>query len=155
MTGLVGAGYGAAVTVEANAVVRTTARCWQLCGDGDVERATELLDPDFLHDDRRRGLTNKLTNRADTIANNCAFVELGFSIELVPIAVRGDRVALCRALLTDASGNEIVALQVLTLDERGLRTACVSFDEDDVAAAMGELETRHRRQQLPPASSGR
>ena len=132
------------VTVEANDVIRTTAECWELCRQGQIERAAELLHPGFVHDDRRSGLANKLTNRDDTIHNNCVFIEMGFSIELEPVAVHGDRLALCRALFTDARGNEIVALQVLTLDEEGLRTACVSFDEDDLAGAIGELEALRR-----------
>ena len=132
--------------VEANDVIRTTAECWELCRQGQIERAAELLHPSFVHDDRRTGLANKLTNRDDTIANNCAFVEMGFTIELVPVAVHGDRLAICRALFTDARDNEIVTLQVLTLDEEGLRSACVSFDEDDLAGAMGELEALRRSQ---------
>jgi hypothetical protein len=129
------------VTVEANDVIRTTAECWDLCQQGNTERAAELLHPSFVHDDRRTGLANKLTNRDDTIVNNCLFIEMGFSIELEPVAVHGDRLALCRALFTDTRGNEIVTLQVLTLDEDGLRTSCVSFDENDLAGAMGEFDT--------------
>jgi hypothetical protein len=123
------------VTVEANYVVRTTAECWKLCEEG----ATALLHPSFVHDDRRSGLMNKLTNREDTIVNNCTFVEMGFSIELEPVAVHGDRLAICRAWLTDSGGNEIVALQVLTLDAEGLRTACVSFNDDDLEGATSEF----------------
>ena len=55
-------------------------------------------------------------------------------------AIHGDRLALCRAWFTDSRGNEIVALQVLTLDEEGLRTACVSFDDDDLEGATGEFD---------------
>ena len=138
------AGYVATVTVETNDVIRTTAECWELCRQGNTERAAELLRPNFVHDDRRTGLANKLTNRDDTIVNNCLFIEMGFSIELEPVAVHGDRLALCRALFMDASGNEIVTLQVLTLDEDGLRTSCVSFDESDLAGAMAELESLRR-----------
>ena len=132
------------MTVEANDVVRTTAECWKLCEKGDTERAAALLHPSFVHDDRRSGLTNKLTNRDDTIVNNCAFVEMGFSIELEPVAVHGDWLALCRAAFTDSRGNEIVALQVLTLDDEGLRTACVSFDDNDLEGATGEFEALRR-----------
>ena len=132
------------MTVEANDVIRTTAECWQLCRQGNTERAAGLLHPSFVHDDRRTGLANKLTNRDDTIVNNCLFIEMGFSIVLEPVAVHGGRLALCRALFVDATGNKIVTLQVLTLDEDGLRTSCVSFDENDLAGAMGEFEALGR-----------
>lgn len=133
------------MSIEANEVIRTTAACWRLCEAGEAKRAAELLHPDFVHDDRRSGLSNKLTNRDDTIANNCAFVELGFSVALEPVALHGERLALCKALFTDAGGNEIVGLQVLSLDEQGLRRACVSFDESDFADAVSEFEAARRR----------
>jgi hypothetical protein len=102
------------------------------------------MRPDFVHDDRRTGLANKLTNRDETIVNNRAFVELGFSVELEPVAVHEARLALCRAVFTDASGNEIVALQVLSLDDNGLRSGCVSFDEDHLTDAVAEFEAKQR-----------
>lgn len=61
-----------------------------------------------------------------------------------PVAVHGDRLALCGAFFSDRRDNDIVALQMLTLNEEGVRTSCVSFDDEDLAGATGEFEAQRR-----------
>ena len=58
----------------------------------------------------------------------------------VPMMVNGDGLALVRARFRDEHGNEVVSLQVLGTDDRGLRTRCVSLDDDDVDGATREFD---------------
>ena len=129
-----------AVSVEANAAVRATEMCWALCSEGRYGSAGELMADDFVHDDRRSGLTNSISGREATLENNRQVVELGLAPEFDTLAVRGDDLALVRARFRDAHDNEVVSLQVLATNDQGRRTCCVSFDDDDLAAARHEFD---------------
>ena len=98
------------------------------------------MSDSFVHDDRRSGLTNSITGREATLENNRQVVDLGLAPEFETLAVSGDDVALVRARFRDAHDNEVVSLQVLATNDQGLRTCCVSFDDDDLAAATHEFD---------------
>ena len=61
------------------------------------------------------------------------------------LAVRGDRLALnsWRVRSGDGSDFELTGLDVTELDDDGRQCRIVTFDEDDLAAALEELERRH------------
>lgn len=62
------------------------------------------------------------------------------------VAVRGDRLALVRSTVTFEDGvagvAEVVSLNLLEVDERGLVTRSIKFNVDDLTAAHDELEAR-------------
>lgn len=130
------------MAVDANAVVRTTERCWEHCLSGQFEAAGELMADDFVHDDRRRGLTNVIMGRDATLENNGLVAEMGFTPVFEPLLVRGDDLALARVTFRNAAGDVVESLQLLGLDAGGRRTWCVSFGADDVGGATAEF---HRR----------
>jgi len=72
-----------------------------------------------------------------TGGDNCV---LGFKPEFETLMVSGDQLALVLARFCDANDNEVVSLQVLGTDGRGLRTCCVSFEADDLDDATREFD---------------
>ena len=132
------------MSAQANATVRATERCWELCAEGRYISAAELMADGFVHDDRRSGLTNTIIGRDATLENNRVAVELGFNPEFETLMVSGDDLALVRARFADANDNEVVSLQVLGTDDRGLRTCCMSFDADDLDGATREFDRLRR-----------
>jgi hypothetical protein len=61
-----------------------------------------------------------------------------------PIAVRGERLALARTRAVAPSGFELVSLGIVDTDAEGRFCAWTFFDDDDLPAALEELEHRHR-----------
>lgn len=128
-----------------NSTIRTTEEFWSRCLPGEHEAAIEMMDREFVHDDRRGMLANTIFGREQAMANNRTVVELGFeSVTFEPVAVRGDLLALTRAIFRTAGGDGLAGLQLLGTNGDGLRTFCVSFDVDDLGRAMDELDARHR-----------
>lgn len=133
--------YVACMAVSGNDSVRLTEQCWHLCMEGRLDRASELMRADFVHDDRRRGLSNTLINRDDTLANNAVLVEMGFVPQpFETIATHGASLALCRVAFRDDADNELAAIQVLGLSDDGLRAFCISFDDGAVEVATEEFD---------------
>lgn len=128
------------MTVEPNAAVTAADTCWQHCVAGDFSAAGELMRADFLHDDRRAGMANTISDRERTLEGNRAACDLGFVPSFEPLAVDGDHRALCRVVFKNEDGYEVEALQVLANDSSGFRMRCISFDPDDVDAARAEFE---------------
>jgi len=83
--------------------------------------------------------------RAAIASDGKAIGELFPTMTFAPLAVRGERLALARALLTSAEGFELTFLSVWELDASGLWSRTVTFDVTDLVGAVAELEERHRR----------
>jgi hypothetical protein len=61
-----------------------------------------------------------------------------------PVAIRGNRLALMRVSYTEHdTGFEGSALIINEVRDDGVGTANLIFDEDDLDAAVAELERRH------------
>ena len=127
-----------------NLAVTQTERCWELCRVGEMDEAMALLAPDFVHDDRRSGVRLTLRGPQATIAGNREALEAGFVPRFEVLAVEGDRLALARLTARTSAGFELVLIQVLEVDDAGLRTVCISFDEERIADARAEFEERNR-----------
>jgi hypothetical protein len=132
------------MAVAANATIRTTEQCWAFCVQGQLESAGQLMDDNFVHDDRRQALTNVITGRDGVLENNRLVAEMGFTPEFEPLLVNGEHLALVRATFRDTTGNEVVSLQVLETSNEGLRTCCVSFESADLDRATDEFHRRRR-----------
>ena len=73
-----------------------------------------------------------------------ATIDQGFSFaEPVVIAVRGERLALSRMVTRTAAGDESARLSVNELDADGRMARSVLFDDDDLVAAIAELDERY------------
>jgi hypothetical protein len=64
-------------------------------------------------------------------------------IETVPLAVRGERLALYRTHLRSHTGFELSILNIPVFDESGHICRSVTFDDTDIDAALDELDQRH------------
>ena len=61
-----------------------------------------------------------------------------------PIAVRGEQLFLATWQFEQEGGFNAGGLTVLEVDELGRMLAIISFDDENLAAAAAELESRHR-----------
>jgi class 3 adenylate cyclase/tetratricopeptide (TPR) repeat protein len=127
-----------------NAAVRSVRRGAELMAAGDIEGMRSLAMPDFVVDDRRKGLAIELEGSA-TLSEYAAPMLHG-SYELDVLHIRGDRLALVRVTqAASESGFTGISLVINEVNECGVGVANVLFDEDDLDAALGELDRRHRR----------
>ena len=141
-----------------------TLDCWYAAGDRPATRirntVTDVIDRysaqcaagefggerfgsvDFVRYDRRRGVsTPTLHGLAEFASNMRAIFEVFDTFTTEPVAIRGERVALVRVHLA-REGFATTMLGVYETDEDGLLIRGTSFDEDDLDAALDELEAR-------------
>jgi hypothetical protein len=128
-----------------NATTRLNDRFVTLIDAGRTAEAGMVAD-DFVRVDRRSTVAAPETSGSGEYADAlAAALDVGFtSYEITPIAVRGERLALSRVVLTTNDGFD---MRFLVFDESGddgraLRS--VYFDDDDLVTAFEALELRHR-----------
>ncbi len=115
----------------------------------DWTARAELLADDCSTDDRRRVVNagNQHGRDAD-IANMRAIAALGVvNIALTTIATRGERLALSRARMSGRDQRPEAfyteTLTILEIDTNNQAAAQVTFDPDDIDAALAELDARY------------
>ncbi|OBF99157.1 hypothetical protein A5772_13185 [Mycolicibacter sinensis] len=115
--------------------------------DGDAIFA--LANDDGHYEDRRKGLQSILDGpeRRKVIDATLKTVPSTWRLEIEPIAVRGSRLSLTRDSYRDVGDpNGTIAVELLHLmevDTAGLMQHTVSFDPDDIEAALAELDARY------------
>jgi len=132
---------------SANAAWRALRAQERAVNEHSWEAFAATLAPDFEHDDRRIML-----GRVDG-PDAFALVRTIFDfddvrLEETLLATRGDRLALVRTTVTFRYGVELTPAEFVCLDinqvnEHGLVTHMVLFDDNDVQAAHDELEARY------------
>ena len=141
-----------------NTAVRTWAGIIDARATGDAARAVELVAPDVVGIDRRAGVSVPDLVGREALATNAAAIEEVFGVasrSFDVVAVRGDRLALLRARVTNTEGFGIEGLLVVEVSENGQLTRSVYFDETDLLAARSELDARHRAIDRFPALENR
>ncbi|WP_329786632.1 hypothetical protein [[Mycobacterium] zoologicum] len=114
-------------------------------GDAIFARAND----DGHYEDRRKGLQSILDGpeRRKVIDATLKTVPSTWRLEIEPIAVRGSRLSLTRDSYRDVGDpNGTIAVELLHLmevDSAGLMQHTVSFDPDDIDAALAELDTHY------------
>ena len=104
---------------------------------------------DFVRIDRRRLIAGPDADRNQHLESQLLWFDLAdgrpvFGVEI--LAVRGDRLVLCRASVTYASQQGREALSVVTYDRSVQKsTQHMHFDLDDVDSALAELDRQHAR----------
>jgi hypothetical protein len=105
----------------------------------DWEVAADSYAAGLLMDDRRAGLKSTL-DRAEAIAMVRVMGDLGVdAIEIEVVDVRGDHVALCR-IANHVQDFTVTTLSVAKADENGRLITFVMFDDDELEAALAELD---------------
>ena len=115
----------------------------------DWDAMGEMLADHMCNDDRRRVVNAGLRRGRDIeIANTRAFAELGVTdVTSDVMAIRGGRLALSRNRFIgrdqrpEAFRSELLCIVEIDADERIM--ARVSFDVDDIDAALEELDARY------------
>ncbi|RDH79908.1 hypothetical protein DVS77_02520 [Mycolicibacterium moriokaense] len=118
------------------------------------EIAACLVD-DVHVEERRRGFRRESDDRADLMAEIRVVADLGVkNITSDPVAIRGERLVLSRARFSgraprpDAYQTEV--LRLAQIDTDGRVTAFMTFDTDDIEAAITELDARYAAGEAAP-----
>ena len=128
-----------------NAAIRARARVADAYNRRDVEGFLALAGGRYA--DRRKGLRDE--GAADRNFAHAVLSETPTSwrLEIEPVAIRGDRLALSRETFRDTDeANQPMTVELIVLTEVAdaeLDSYTVFFDPDDIDAAFAELDTRY------------
>ena len=113
----------------------------------DWAAIAEMLADLHYSDDRRRVVSAGICHGRDAeIASMRAAADLGVtSLTSVAIAIRGDRLALCRTrgATSGPDSFDTEVLRIVEVDAAGRLVARVVLDPDDIDAAFEELDARY------------
>ncbi len=100
---------------------------------------------DIVSDDRRTGVSSGvMAGREDLLELVRGLVDVGFTaVTTVPIAIRGEALALVRRTWHQAAGFDLPVLAVIEVDADDQLTRNVMFDAEDLLGAVAELERRY------------
>ncbi|WP_081654434.1 BTAD domain-containing putative transcriptional regulator [Mycobacterium sp. UM_WGJ] len=132
-----------------NAATRTCVRIAEAFDRRDAEAIFALADDDGRYEDRRKGLRSVLDGpeRRKVIDATLQTVPSTWRLEVEPIAVRGSRLSLTRDCYRDAGDPDrtvlVEILHLVEVDTTGLMQHTVTFDLDDIDAALAELDARY------------
>lgn len=131
-----------------NTASRATDRFLELFAARDWEAMARMVIDDISFDDRRRVINADLqTGRNAFIEGFRIAADLGATQFPHAIATRGERVVLVRARFSLGGGAPeefgLDLLHVIEVDADNRIAATVTFDPDDVDAAVAELDTRY------------
>jgi hypothetical protein len=132
-----------------NAASRVTERCRAALAARDWDAMTEILAEDFCSDDRRRVVNTGIRHGRDVGVKDLqvAVDVIGIVyLTSVVIATRGERLELTSARVGNDERPEAFqfeVLQVTEIDADERIAALVTFDPDDVEAAVAELDARY------------
>jgi DNA-binding SARP family transcriptional activator/predicted ATPase len=131
-----------------NAATRVGQRFLQYFAAGDWNAMAEVVVDDFLEDDRRRLVGSGARHGRDAhVADMRAIADLGTTFVASTVATRGERLALMRHRLSfreqgpEGFLTEVLVIVEINSDER--LVAGISFDVDDIDAALEELDARY------------
>ena len=129
-----------------NPVVRLVTKLLELLDRGDWTAAGEL---DAVADtierfDRRHGVSAPWLRGAEAFGlNAAAFFDVFESVTCEPVAVRGESLALIRLHCGQADGFQLLLLCLYECDGNGRLVYEADYDDDDLAAALDELDERY------------
>jgi class 3 adenylate cyclase/ketosteroid isomerase-like protein/tetratricopeptide (TPR) repeat protein len=126
-----------------NAQIRLVVRQQWLVLYADTDPLALYADDCVLVDRRSSVNAGEIAGKEAVAASIQSGIDVFGSLDLVPLAARGDRVTLYRWAFVQDGGFATTALTVVSSDEDLLTTRIESFDESDLADAVDLLETRH------------
>ncbi len=134
-----------------NAAVRAVVRAGWVRRYVGAAAAVDLVAEDVVFLDRKRHLSlPELRGRDAWMELRAATESVWGGVWLDPVAVRGDRLALFRGLL-ESDGYELPSWTIWECDEAGRLSRGVVFDDDDLDAAVDELNARYAEIRTGPA----
>jgi hypothetical protein len=139
-----------------NTSTRVLRDLWAAAIDRRWDDVGARLAPQIDRIDHRSGVSSPPTHGA------AAYLEVLHAafdrgeverVDLVPLAVRGQRLSLNR-LVSHAQGFEIAMLMVVELDDRGQISRLAVHDDDDLPVAIMALDSRHAELRGPDCTAG-
>ncbi|OBJ08137.1 regulator [Mycobacterium sp. 1465703.0] len=130
-----------------NAAARVFEHVWWHFAARDWDAMAQTVADNYVGIDHRRIVSAETQHgRHDVIRDLQAAADVGFSISMVgAIAIRGERLVLARSRATgtdpDAIQND--ALNVFEVDADNRIATVVSYDVEDIDAAIAELDARY------------
>ncbi len=130
----------------ANAATRTRASLVDAFARRDLDVFSSFVTPDGRYDDRRKGLRDSGSLKQEFVPTMLSEAPESWQWTAEPIAIRGQRLALCRDWFRDtgAPGHPVTVddLSLTEVTDDGLVCQSVIFDSDDLDAGMRELDVR-------------
>ncbi|UVO14684.1 AAA family ATPase [Mycobacterium sp. SVM_VP21] len=132
-----------------NAATRNCVRVAEAFNRRDGDAIFALANEDGRYEDRRKGLRSVLDGpeRRKVIDATLNTVPSTWRLEVEPIAIRGSRLSLTRDRYCDIGVSErtvvVEMLHLMDVDAAGLMQYTVTFDPDDIDAALAELDARY------------
>lgn len=131
-----------------NAASRATDRFLERFAARDWDAMGKAVTDDIRFDDRRQVINADLQIGRDSFVENFRIAaDLGATQAPTAIAIRGERVVLVRARFSLGGGAPeefgLDLLHVIEVDSGDRIAATVTFDHDDLGAAIDELEARY------------
>ena len=135
-----------------NLSTRVLDRWVELVLAGRFEEAAAIFHPDVVRQDHTTVVSFPTVAGAgpytDVIRDVAA---VGYrSLEVVPIAIRGERLNVALTTMRTADGFETVSLYVNECDAEGLAIYSAEYDEHDIVAAVDDLDARYIAGKVPP-----
>ena len=139
-----------------NVTTRVMAQTVECATADRFDRLRELLADDFVRADHRSGVSAPVANGPDEfVTAYAAWFEVGFAhISITPMAVRGERLALARMEWSSADERAVAFLGVYETNADGRLVRGEHYDEDDLAAALAELDAAVPRRRGSGAPRG-
>ena len=134
-----------------NTTTQLMARSVELATARRFDLLRELFADDFVRADHRMGVSAPVANGPDEFVTAYAsWFEVGFDhLSIVPIAVRGDRLALTRMEWTSADGRSVPFLGLYETNADGHCVRGEHFDGEDLAVALEAIDERFVADQDP------
>jgi hypothetical protein len=124
-----------------NAATRIVPRATALYEAGRRDDTAALFAEGFRRIDRRTTVSFPDMGKAEYLEWHASAYEQFDTIRFQPLAVRGEHLCLLRVVMA-RDGFESVFGMLVQLDDEGLITEYVNFDEVDLAVAQDELDER-------------
>ncbi|KLO28530.1 hypothetical protein ABW16_12645 [Mycolicibacter heraklionensis] len=132
-----------------NAATRVCARVADAYNRRDGDALFALASADSRYEDRRKGLrdTHEGAEVQKVVDATLETTPSSWRMEMEPIALRGSRLTLTRRSYRDSDDPDqpitVDMLSVIEVDSDALMNRSVTFDPDDIEAAVAELDARY------------
>ena len=132
-----------------NAATRAWSRLADAFNRRDLDGVLAAGGAEAGYEDRRKGLGDEVDGpgRRKAVLAVFEMARSSWRMEVEPIAIRGDRLAVIRGCYRDIEDADrpiaVEFLNVLELGDDGRMQDSVSFDPDDIDAAFEELDARY------------
>lgn len=130
-----------------NTAARVFEHVWSHFATRNWDALADTVADDYVGTDHRRVVSAETQlSRDDVLRDLRAAADVGFTISMVSaVAIRGERLVLARvrAAGQDPEAIQNDALNVVEIDADDRIANVVTFDLDDIDAALAELDTRY------------